>query len=207
MNDRGEITEERSDQVHGGQDFKGNELVRLLERNFICAPTIIARREAWQTALPAPQSLAFHDWYFTLSIARRYDFYYVDRVLADYRVHSGNLHTRIARDKSEERSIFWLLDRIYNQVEKTVELEAAKRRARRRVYGAHYLTLADKYFGFEMDADARRCYIQALRHRPQYVLRADVMRRLIGTFIGRKGYELSKSIVRSMISSRGGTRG
>ena len=189
------------DDVHGAAPFKGNEFVRLLEKNFVCAPTVIARREAWLGTLPVPQGLAFHDWYFTLMIARKYAFYYVPRELADYRVHAGNLHTAITRDRSEEPSIFWLLDRLFGEREADPALEKVKQGARHRVYGAQYLALANKYFGFEMDADARRCYVAALRHRREYALRLDVMRRLAGSLIGRKAYDMSKSTVNALLTA------
>jgi glycosyltransferase involved in cell wall biosynthesis len=189
------------DDVHGALSFKGNELLRLLERNFISAPTVIARRNAWLSTLPVPQGLAFHDWYFTLMIARKHAFYYVSRVLADYRVHAGNLHTAIIKDRSEEPSIFWLLDRLFSEREADPELEQRKQRARNRIYGAHYLLLANKYFGFGMSADARRCYAAALRHRPEYALRFDVMRRLVGSLIGRNAYDMSKSTVNALMAA------
>lgn len=200
INERGEVAAETSDRVHGGEDFRGNEFARLLEENFICAPTVIARREAWCKTLPVPQGLAFHDWYFTLMMAREYDFYYVDRVLADYRVHAANLHTAIIKNKTEEPSIFWLLDRIFRERESSDALEREKRRVRRRVYGAHYLTLANKYFGCHMNKDARRCYLKAIRHKPSYLLRFDVTRRLAATYIGRKAYETSKSSVKAVLA-------
>lgn len=198
INEHGQIASERSDRVHGGQDFKGNEFVHLLEENFICSPTVIARHEAWHAALPVPKGLAFHDWYFTLMIARKHDFYYVDQVLAEYRVHPANHHSKISRDKSEETSIFWLLDRIFNEQERNRELETQKRQARRQVYGAHYLDIATKYFGHGMDSDARRCYLQAIQHRPRYLLRLDVLRRLLATIIGRTTYEYGKALVKSL---------
>jgi glycosyltransferase involved in cell wall biosynthesis len=202
INEQGEITAECSDRVHGVQDFKGNEFVRLLEENFICAPTVIARREAWQKALPVPEGLAFHDWYFTLMMARQYDFYYVNQVLAEYRVHSENHHGKVVRNKSEEPSIFWLLDCIFSEPEKTRELEGQKQRKKRRIYGVHYLTLADKYFGSHMATDARRCYFRALRYRPGYLLQPAILRRLAATFIGYKAYECLKASARSMLRLR-----
>jgi hypothetical protein len=195
MNVRGGITQRRADRVHGGRDFVGNELVPLLERNFICAPTVIARRDAWEKALPVPEGLAFHDWWFTVMMARDWDFYYVDCELADYRVHAGNYHGTIIRNRTEEPSIFWLLDQIFNGREQDPAIEAEKQRAKRRVYAAHYLTLADKYFGFHMDDDARRCYLQALRRRPQLLRRPDVLRHLLGTLAGRERYERAKSLI------------
>ena len=160
INDRGEINVERCDRKHGGRDFKGNELVQLMEMNFICAPSVIARREAWIDALPVPDGLAFNDWYFTLMMARKSEFYYMNRVLADYRVHGENHHHKIVVNKSEEGSIFWLLDRICNEVENDAGLERQKQQARRHIYGAQYLDMANKYFGCGFDADARRCYMR-----------------------------------------------
>jgi len=192
IDDGGQITVERCDREHGERDFKGNELVRLLERNFICAPSVIARRAAWLNALPVPDGLAFNDWYFTLMMARGHEFYYIDKVLADYRVHSSNHHSKIALNKTEEPSIFWLLDRIFNEEEATPELEKEKQRARRRIYGAQYLNLADKYFGCGYDTDARRCYLMALRYQPTSRLDASSLRRLLATYIGRKAYESLK---------------
>lgn len=202
INERGEITVERSDRVHGGRDFKGNEFVHLLEENFICSPTVIARREAWLQALPVPEGLAFHDWYFTLMIARRYEFYYIDRVLAEYRVHPDNWHAHVVRQKTEESSIFWLLDRIFGETETDPELEIRKQKARNRIYGAHYLTMGRKYFGFGMDSDARRCLLRAIRYRPEYLFRSDLLRWLMATYVGRKRYEAVKALVKAA-SSRG----
>lgn len=196
IDSKGEITADRTDRVHGGRDFKGNELVRLLESNFICAPTVIARREAWMKGVPVPGHLAFNDWYFTVTMARSCAFYYVNEVLADYRVHGSNHHEKVVRNRSEEPSIFWLLNRIYSQSEADPHVEEQKRRARRRVYASHYLTLANKYFGLGMNSDARRCYLRALHYRQAY-FRPSVVRRLAATFVGRGLYERSKSLFRS----------
>jgi glycosyltransferase involved in cell wall biosynthesis len=192
MDATGRVSAATSDRIHAQRDFNGNELVALLEENFISAPTVIARRAAWQACLPVPDGLAFHDWYFTVMMARRHDFYYVNRVLADYRIHGANHHTRIVRDKTEEPSIFGLLDRVFSEVEASAELEGAKRRARHRIYGRHYLTLADKYFGLGMNDDARRCYAAAIRHYPSHLLNPGVQRRLAATVIGRDRYERGK---------------
>jgi glycosyltransferase involved in cell wall biosynthesis len=200
IDERGTITAERCDRVHGGRDYKGNELVALLGQNFICAPSVMARRAAWLKALPVPEWLAFNDWYFTLSMAREYEFYYLDAVLADYRVHGTNHHSRIVLNKTEEPSVFWLLDKVYSTPEESPELEAAKRRARGRVYGAQYLDMADKYFGCGYTADARRCYLKAVSRRPTYLLDAGVLRRLLATLIGLRAYESSKAAVKAIVS-------
>src|SRR5205807_9878095 len=97
-------------------------------------------------------------------------------------------------DRTEEPSIFRLMDAIFAEPEATADLEFAKQQIRRRAYAAQYLTLADKYFGFGMDADARRCYVRAVVYRPSYILRPDVARHLGVTLTTRRPYQLLKSL-------------
>lgn len=195
IDDDGVQTAERVDTHHNGRDFHGNEYVALLERNFVCAPTVIARREAWLAALPIPEGLSFHDWYFTLNIARQWPFYFRNAVLADYRVHRTNYHTLITRNKTEEASIMRLLAQLFAQVETDSALEQRKQRARNRIYAAHYMVLALKYFGAGMSADARRCYLEALRRRPGYLSRLATVRHLFATIIGINRYERLKELL------------
>jgi glycosyltransferase involved in cell wall biosynthesis len=178
---------------HNG-DFKGSEFLRLLERNVICAPASAGRREAWLEHVPVPDGLAFNDWYFSVLIARRYPFYFLDDVIADYRVHGANHHARISRDGSEERSIFWLLDRVFQASDDGFPFED-KEEVMRRVYSAHYLDLAEKYFGFGRNADARRCYLAAIRLRPAYLSDPGIARRLGATVLGRQVYERTKALL------------
>ncbi|MFI5296923.1 MAG: glycosyltransferase family 2 protein [Polyangiales bacterium] len=194
--------EQYTSDLHDNRDYRGNIYVRLLERNFICAPTAIARREAWEQSLPIPAHLAFSDWYTSLQIARRYDAYYLDKTLADYRVHAQNSHTHISRNKSEEESVFWLLDKLYSEQEPRAELEEPKRRARDRVYGANYLILAEKYFGFGMNEDARRCYFEAVRRQPSDLAKAGVARRFAATMLPRPLYDASKAALRGLRRGR-----
>lgn len=179
----GQLYQERVDTQHGGRDFRGNELVALLKSNFICAPTVIARRDAWLSAWPVPEHLAFNDWYFSVALARRWPFYYCNDVLADYRVHGANHHTKISRDGSEERSVLYLLDWIYRESESDTALEQAKRRAKSDVYASQYLDFALKYSGHGMRADTRRCLWMALRWKPTNLARPRVLRHLLGSTV------------------------
>lgn len=194
IDENGEVTAARVDTQHGGRDYFGNEYVALLERNFVCAPTVIAPRAAWLAALPIPQGLSFHDWYFTLAIARRAPFYFRAAVLADYRVHHANYHTVIARNKTEEASVMRLLDERFAESEDNELLEAAKQQARNRIYAAHYRVLAQKYFGAGMTADARRCFIEAVRRRPDMLGDLSLLRQLLATFIGLGRYQRLKGM-------------
>lgn len=192
---QGRIDAERTDTVHRDKPFTGNEFIPLLIRNFVCAPTVIARREAWLETLPVPPDLAFSDWYFNVMIARRYKFHYAGRVLADYRVHAANHHSKVIADKTEEPSIFFLLDRIFAETERSPEMQREKLAARGRVYAAQYLTLANKYFGNGMAADARRCYLQTIRHAPAHLLSFVTWRRIVATYLGPESYNGFKRVL------------
>ena len=198
IDDHGTQTAASCDEIHGGADFKGNEFIALLEKNFICAPSVLARREAWLQALPIPEGLAFNDWHFTTMIARRYELYYIDAVIAEYRVHPANLHTAIARSGREEESVLRILDRYFGEVEATAELERRKRAGTGRIYAAHYADFARKYFGHRQYAHARRCYLAAARRRPAMLLSAEVLRHLFATVVGERHYERLKSIAKRL---------
>jgi hypothetical protein len=195
MNSQGEILSEECDGIHPDGDAKGNEFVRLLHRNHVCAATAIARRELWLQALPVPEHLAFTDWYYNLMIARKCESYYVKRVLADYRVHSGNLHVRTILDGSEEAAVRYILNRMFSEREWDDTLERAKQSARHSVYAAQLRTLGDKYFGAAMNADARRCYLQVFRHSPGQVRSPALLRRLAASFMERSFYNRSKRVL------------
>ena len=203
INDAGEITAMCSDSVHQGRDFKGNELIPILMKNFICAPTVVARREAWMEAWPVPQGLAFNDWYFNVMLARKWEFYYVSDVLADYRVHGGNHHTKISRDGSEERSVMWMLDTLYSQREESRPLEEAKQRAKSAIYSAQFLDFAIKYFGNGDNGNSRRCYLLAIRYRPALLLVPRTLRHLLATVLPRRFYEAAKLALQRRTLSEG----
>src|SRR5262249_13344415 len=142
-------------QPQGGKPFSGPALLQILEKNYICAPTAIARREAWQKHIPIWEGLAFNDWYFNVMIARDYEFAYVPEVVGDYRVHQANHHSRIVLDKTEEPSLMRVLDWVFSHAEADPVMEQRKQRAKRRIYAAHYLDQAEKYFGVRYTTDAR----------------------------------------------------
>lgn len=194
---QGEWYADRMDTKHEGADFCGNELIALLEKNFVCNPSVIARREAWLSCLPIPDDFVLGDWYLSVEIARRWNFYYRNEVVADYRIHPGNFHNSTLRGGREERQILSTLDRIFGQKEDSPELELAKRNARRRIYATNYLTLADKYFGSGEAEDARRCYWAAIRNNPLLGTQPVVLRRLSATFIGLDTYARAKGLLRS----------
>lgn len=195
IDDLGAVTARSADTQHGGQDFTGNEFIPLLKKNFICAPTVLARREAWMAAWPVPEGLAFNDWYFNIMLARRWRFHYCDRVLADYRVHGSNHHSKVSADGSEERSVLRLLDMVYAQVETDPNLEREKRAAQGDVYASQYLDFAFKYFGHRMRGEARRCFLEAWRWQPRLFSRGSGLRLWLVAFLPPRFYDGIKRIL------------
>jgi glycosyltransferase involved in cell wall biosynthesis len=166
-----------------------DEFFALLMENYIPAPTTLVRRAALLPLLPIPSTLSFVDWYITTGIAERWACAYVDAVLADYRVHPTSLHHTMVCDRSGEVSSLQVIDRLYAGDHRADE----KRRWRRRVYASHYATYGDKYFGSRMNADARRCYWQAMRCEPWRVFHVGLARRAAATVLGRRAYDALKA--------------
>ena len=195
---QGKITAPAGNVLRQNLPAKGNELIPLLEKNYLPAPTTIARKEAWAEGLPVPRGFDFCDWYLSTSIAKKWDFYYCDQVLADYRVHPQNHHRSIIFDKTGESIIFQVLKQVFSEPERQDE----KSKAKSRVYGINYLTLANQYFGAEMLDDARRCYLQAVRYQPHFGLHSDILIHLFGTLVGQKIYEQIKIVAKQVLKVR-----
>jgi hypothetical protein len=130
-------------------------------------------------------------------LARRWEFYFVSEVLADYRVHNSNHHTKIARDGTEERSVTWLLDRVFGEREGDSVLEQAKQKARSDVYAAQFMDFAAKYFSHGDNKNSRRCYLAAIRYDSGLMFSAKVLQHLIASFIPRSLYERTKRVLQS----------
>jgi glycosyltransferase involved in cell wall biosynthesis len=189
----GTITDSGNAYPSPGGNKKIDPFLHLLKRNDLPAPTVLARREAWVLGLPIPSNLRFNDWYLSLSIAHRWPLFFIDEVLADYRVHPNNMHYAMVRDRWAEPIIMEVLERFLDSPGRDKE----KRKHRNEIYASQYRQLADQYFGCDLLADARRCYWQAILRRPHQYTRFDVLRRLFGTYIGRSRYEGMKRFIQT----------
>lgn len=197
INENGSVTDQRFDQEHGGKSFAGNEFLKLLYRNFVCPATVIARKEAWQTALPLPPAAANLDWYFPLQMSRNFDFCYIPQVVSEYRVYSATHRAKRIKNRADETSTIVLLDFIFGHAESDAALQRRKRSIRGRVYSSNYLTFADHYFALGMDSDARRCYLSAARFAPLNLLQRKLARGIVTTLVGRELYNRSVAFLRS----------
>jgi glycosyltransferase involved in cell wall biosynthesis len=196
MNEAGQVLEDpwsgmRTHEVHHGRDWVGDEFLLNLEDNVIPAPTAIARREAWLEALPFPDwfhHTSIWDWYLHLTIARRHLIYYRAKTLSDYRLHGHNMHKVKVEDRTAEETMIRVLDQMMSGDDRV----QAKRHIRNRLYGRAYSMAATRYFESHLNADARRCFLKALRYYPPVVLRPAPLRQLAATILSRRAYDQVK---------------
>lgn len=174
-----------------GRPAIARELVPLMYENYIPAATIIARREAWGDVLPVPLGRNFCDWYCTLNMARRWDFAFVDEVLANYRLHPGNMHKEMVRKKYGETITWKNLEEIFS----VENFGQSHHRLRADVSASQAMQLAAKYFGSDMMLDARRCYLIALSHKKSLLTDSVLMRHLLASFLPRKIYLKAKKLL------------
>ncbi len=176
-----------------GRPAVDRELVPLLFDNYIPAATMIARREAWEGVLPVPAGRNFCDWYWTLNMARKWDFAFVDEVLANYRLHPGNMHKDMVRQKYGETITWQNLGEIFA----AEDFGPGHKALRRRVFSTQYHVLGDKYYGFGMMEEARRCYAAALRLMPAWLLqRPELARRWATSLMNPKWHAWLKCRLR-----------
>jgi glycosyltransferase involved in cell wall biosynthesis len=75
-----------------GQITSGNLFEELCERNFLCVPTVILRREAIDYAGGFEENLrSLEDWVCWTKVSRKYSFHYVGEALVQYRIHGAGL--------------------------------------------------------------------------------------------------------------------
>lgn len=165
------------------------ELRPILFEYYIPSPTILARAEAWALSLPIPEGRNYCDWYCSLQMARQWDFAFIDEILADYRLHPGNMHKAMVREKYSETITIQNLNEIFAAENFGERHESL----RRKVFATQYAILGQKYFGFEMMKDARRCLGQALRLQPIWLVRRkELVRWWVASFLNPKTYARMK---------------
>ena len=171
----------------------GNELIPLLIKNYLPAPTTIGRAKIWQSFLPIPKSLHYLDYYMTTHAAHICDFGFVNKVLADYRIHPGNQHSRMILDKTGEQSTFEILKLAFERP----EFKINKEQYRQEIEATHFLVYAENYFGAGMTAEARRCYLELYKRSPSSMLNLNILRRFFGSLVGKSFYNWIKGFLKN----------
>ncbi len=174
-------------------DRKWNGYLSLLGINFICAPTLMARRETWKNALPIQPWMTHSDWFLNLGIARQSLIYFRDAILADYRVHKANHHSVIIRNRTEEETTLRILNHFIQMKEASAWLDAKKMQLARELRARHFVDLSIKYYGYQYYEDSRRCFIQAVNLCPRFILNSPLLRAQLSIAIGPELYNRVKS--------------
>lgn len=177
---RGNITRSRK---LSNPDF---EFISIFEKYYIAAPSIIARREAWQIGFPVPAPYDALDWYLSLKMSLKWKFYFLDKPLASYRVHSTNMHTSQIFNKKEEVITLALFEDVLDK-------SGLSKNLINNLKSSSLLVLAEKYFGMGMYDDAKRCYFSAIKY-DFLAMNLNHLKHLLGTITGKKVYDFIKRI-------------
>lgn len=163
----------------------------LLSDYLICAPALIARKKAWVLALPLPESLLYCDFEMALFMATQWEFRYLPEVLAQYRLHTQNMHSLAIRNRRAEASIFDTIQRFQQRFPKLLKHTDWDFICRQR-----YLQFGDQYFGAGERVDAQRCYWLGKAYQK---FDQGYFRRWLATFIPISIYDSLKKIVKGLI--------
>lgn len=173
-------------------DYNGwnkSSLFNALFRDYlICAPAILARKEAWALALPLPEHILYCDFELAVHIATQWEFKYLPEVLAQYRLHTQNMHSTAIRHRRAESSI---LDTIQRFQQKFPNILNTAEWAN--IYQQRYLQFGDQYFGTGDTQEARRCYCMGkvwLKFRTGY------FRRWLATYLPMPWYNSLKKMIK-----------
>ena len=163
------------------------EFLEIFKRYYIAAPSIIARREAWDLGLPVPLPYNALDWYLSLKMSEKWKFYFINKPLASYRVHGTNMHTSQIVNKKEEEITKALFKDILDHAKIDIK-------SKNKIKSAAYLILAEKYFELNMFKDARRSYLSAIKFSASE-LTLNHYKHFLGTLLGNYIYNRIKRLI------------
>lgn len=189
----GHITRERGVQHVESADMN-SAFKELLKLNYICAPSLMARREAWALSLPWQESLTRGplDWFASLNMAAVFPGKFLDQVLADYRIHDAGMHVQMMTSRHGESCIEFILDYFFTRF-----AEKFSAKEIRSIRQCHRLQMASSVLGQRRYVDARRLYRSALDDGWAALIRPEVFRAVIALeILGYDRYEKLKSFVK-----------
>jgi glycosyltransferase involved in cell wall biosynthesis len=169
----------------------GHELKSLLQANYICAPALLARREAWQLALPWQERFAMGpgDWFASLSMAAVFPSRHLDTVLADYRIHAQGMHNQMIATPQGEVAIEYIMAYFFERF--AVQFN---RKEIREIRQGHRLRMASSALAMRRYADARRLYRAGLGDGWLALARPSIFRSVFALeVLGYARYEKMKS--------------
>lgn len=135
MDECGAVADQRFLEAHGVMDPPvGNLLPILYRRNFIPSLTTMVRTQALRAVGGYDERLVYEDWDMWLRIAQRYEFAFMEGVVAKYRVVENSMVRTVARYASPNR--LWSDGIILEKLLRSGTLDSAQAAdVRRRIWG------------------------------------------------------------------------
>ena len=168
------------------EGVRPQEFEAILRRYYIPAPSIMARRTAWNRGLPIPSHLTALDWYLSVRILQQGKAYFIPEPLAYYRIHNHNMHHLVLINGHDQYVTEYIMDTFVrtNGLFTTAQKQS--------ILADNYIILADKYFGSGLYQKARQCYLKALRAQPKLLSNGNIVKHLIGACAPRLYNALKK---------------
>ena len=169
--------------MEGRVPHTGRVFNRLVLGNFIpCSTVIFRRRCIEQVGLFDTTGLVYgcEDWDMWLRISREYEFAYVDKCLAGYRVHSSNMSRSIGKMAKGQLMV---LRKVFENPGLSSDELALKNKA----YSSFHLRLAEIYYTSGDLSRSRREILRSLRYDP-FSLRSYVI--FIKSLLGHRALKV-----------------
>lgn len=168
---------------------RGHIYDMLRVRNVMVGSSVVVRREAFNQAGGFDESLtSIENWDLWIRIASRWAVECIDQPLTFYRMHDGN---RSGSVELRRQNIFRVLEKHHDAAERSHE----RRRLRRDAYfHAYFNVLGRGYFSRREMGLARRALLKGAFLKPRW----EVLRLLLLTFLGRRGFALASAMKRRM---------
>lgn len=120
---------------------QGNIYADLIQKYFICSPTMMFRREVIDYLGGYDETLAYEDFDFWIRSARSFDYGYTPEVLVKKRVVAGSMSKQQLKSRAQQRTTLRVCEKI-KALNKTKEEHRALRR--RLVYEARVNAMGGK---------------------------------------------------------------
>ena len=135
---------------------KTNEFTDILKSYYITAPTLMFRKHALDKVFPLPSDLKFLDWFISLSVSQDSKSYYLEKCLANYRVHAAGMHLTMIRDLYGEETTKKILQKFLSN-------DIFSANEQKDIIHNHNKFFILQYFGNKMYSDVRRKTLENIK--------------------------------------------
>ena len=108
---------------------EGNLFHHILERYFICSPSMMYRTSFFKEIGGYDENLAYEDFDLMLRLSRNHPFSYTDKILVEKRILDGSMSTNQYKKGSKQlESTFKICDKAFNMIESKIDKRALLKR-------------------------------------------------------------------------------